>query len=94
MKLAFGFLSGILIGCVLLFGIQVVAPLRAQEDINPNSENFSLVKLLPNFEKIYREALMTPFQEAEKKIYDDDIAQFYHLLLGKIALDKPSGDAE
>lgn len=64
-------------------------PLQAQtEDASPYSENFSLAKFLPNFEKIYREALTTPFQEAGKKIYDDDIAQFYHLLLGKASLDK------
>ncbi|MDD4859970.1 MAG: hypothetical protein PHR56_07185 [Dehalococcoidales bacterium] len=90
MKLAFGFLTGVLACCLLLFGVQVVAPIFAQTEDNTSSDNFSLVKLIPNFEKIYKDALAMPFQEAEKKIYDDDIARFYHLLMGKTALNKGS----
>ena len=90
MKFAFSFLSGILVCCLLLFSIQLVLPLRAQTlDSGLQSENFSLVHLLPDIEKIYRNALLSPFQEAEKKIYDDDIARFYRLLLSKTALDEP-----
>ncbi|MDD5126841.1 MAG: hypothetical protein PHR43_01895 [Dehalococcoidales bacterium] len=89
--MAFGFLTGVLVCCLLLFSLQVVAPLFAQEE-DSESDNFSLVKLLPNFEKIYKDALAMPFQEAEKKIYDDDVARFYHLLMGKTALDKGSDD--
>ena len=88
MKFAFSFLAGIIVCSVLLFGIQAVAPLRAQTDNTSSSDNLSLVDLLPDIEKIYQEALITPFEEAGKKIYDDDIAQFYQLLLGKVALER------
>jgi len=62
-------------------------PIRAQ---SANlSDNLSLVDLLPDIEKIYREALVRPHQEAAKHIYDEDIAQFYDLLLHKTGLDIP-----
>ena len=55
MKLVFGFLSGILVCSLLLFGIQSVIPLRAQTDnISEPSDNFSLADLLPDIEKICR----------------------------------------
>lgn len=60
-------------------------PIRAQSD--NYSDNFSLVELLPDIEKIYREALIRPHQEAAKHIYDEDIAQFYNLLLQKTGMD-------
>lgn len=60
-------------------------PIRAQSD--NFSDNFSLVELLPDIEKIYREALVLPHQEAAKHIYDEDIARFYDLLLRKTGLD-------
>ena len=90
MKLALSFLSGVVVCSILLFGVQAVMPIHAQTDSSdPASGNFSLVKLLPNIEKIYQEALIMPFEEAEKKIYDDDIARFYRLLIGKAALERP-----
>ena len=94
MKLAFSFLAGILVCSLLLFGIQTVIPLRAETDnLSEPSDNFSLADLLPDIEKIYHDALITPFEEAGKTIYDDDIAQFYHLLIGKAALrDTPEGE--
>ena len=93
MKLAFSFLSGVLVCSILLFSIQAVLPIQAQtEGDNSTSDNFSLVDLLPDIEKIYQEALITPFEEAEKKIYDDDIARFYRLLIGKSALERPPED--
>jgi len=89
-KIAFSFLAGIMICSLLLFGVQTVLPLRAETDnLTGTSDNFSLVDLLPDIEKIYHDALITPFEEAGKKIYDDDVAQFYHLLLGKTALRDP-----
>ena len=97
MKIIIGFFSGIMVSGLLLLGIQSALPIRAQTDstsdnLSEASANLSqsLVELLPDIEKIYREALLTPLHEAEKKIYDDDIAQFYHTLLEKSALDRPS----
>ena len=61
-------------------------PIGATDNL---SDNLSLVELLPDIEKIYREALTLPYQEAAKHIYDEDIAQFYGLLLQRTGLDTP-----
>lgn len=91
LKVILGFISGITISGLLLFGVQAAIPIRAQsENVSLTSDNFSLVHLLPDIEKIYREALTSPLHEAEKKIYDKDIAQFYHQLLQKTALNTPN----
>ena len=45
---------------------------------------------MPDIEKIYREALISPLLEAEDTIYDEDIAQYYHGLLERTALDEPA----
>ena len=69
-------------------GLVSALPIRAQSDDSDNtSDNFSLVELLPDLEKIYREALTMPLQEAKKKIYDEDIAQYYDRLLERTGLD-------
>ena len=93
-KMIIGFFSGLMVSGLLLLGIQSALPIRAQTDdttanLSEASANLSqgLADLLPDIEKIYREALLSPLREAEKKIYDEDIAQFYHTLLEKTALD-------
>ncbi len=90
MKTFFGFLLGLLVGGVFLFGAQVAIPSRADSDSLDISENTSLVQLLPDFKKFYRQALLMPLHEAEKEIYDEDIASFYHSLLERSSLDYPS----
>ncbi len=95
MKVTFSFLLGIVFSGLLLFGIQAALPIRAQtENIPGSSDNFSLVQLLPDIEKIYREALTAPFKQAEAKIYDPDIAQFYHRLLEKSVLSGVEGQTQ
>ena len=98
MKLALSFISGIIVCGLLFFGVQSAIPIRAQtenetDNLSALSTNLSqsLVELLPDIEKIYREAVTTPLQEAEKKIYDEDLAQFYQTLLERSALDEPVG---
>ena len=92
-KITFGFFVGIALSMLLLFGIQTALPIRAQTDnFSLTSDNFSLVHLLPDIEKIYQEALISPLQQAESKIYDEDIAEFYHQLLERSILsDMDSG---
>ena len=46
----------------------------------------TLTNLIPDFEKIYEEALITPFIKAESKIYDEDIAEFYSELLDRTGI--------
>jgi len=89
-KVTIGFFLGIVLCVLLLVGMQAVMPIWAQTDnLSSSSDNLglSLIELLPDFEKIYREALITPLQEARKKIYDDDVARFYQILLEKSDLD-------
>ena len=82
----------IILACTLMAGVALLVlvsalPIRAQTD--NASDNLSLVDLLPDIEKMYREALVLPHQEAAKQIYDEEIAQFYNLLLRKTGLDVP-----
>jgi len=72
-----GFFIGAITVSILLFSIQFFTPLRAQSE----DEEPSLYDLVPDLEKINREALITPLLEAEKTIWDEDIAEYYHLLL-------------
>ena len=91
MKLFIGFFIGIAASALLLWGIQSALPIRAQTDnITEISDNFSLVHLLPDIEKIYEEALTFPLNEAKKSIYDEDIAAFYQRLLERTNLDRPA----
>ena len=89
MKMAFSFISGLMVCGLLLFGVNTVLPIRAQTDnLSELSENVtqSFINLLPDIEKIYREAPTMPFRQAESKIYDEDIAQFYQELLDRSGL--------
>jgi len=90
MKIAISFISGVIVCCLIIFGVRaVVTPAQAETDPSDNvSENVTqgLLNLLPDFEKIYREALIMPFEKAESKIYDKDIADFYHELLDRTGL--------
>jgi len=72
-------------------------PTKAETDnTTDESENItlSLVNLIPDFEKIYRKSLIMPFEKAESKIYDKDIAEFYHELLDETGLRESESDTE
>ena len=92
--MAISFVAGVMVCGLLLFGLKSILPVRAENDSSSvSSENLTqgFLNLLPDFEKIYREALTLPFQKAESKIYDKDIAEFYRELLDKTGL-RDSGD--
>ena len=100
MKMAISFIMGIVVCSLLLFGalfgIKSVLPIRAETDnLSGQSENLtqSLIGLLPDIEKIYRESLTMPFLKAESKIYDEDIAQFDRELLERSVLSEPGDGA-
>jgi hypothetical protein len=89
MKVLISFMAGVMVCGVALFGINTVLPMRAESDnLSSLSENLSngLSDLLPDIEKIYRESLALPFRKAESKIYDEDIAEFYHDLVSDTIL--------
>jgi len=88
-RLFIGFFAGIAAAGLLLFGLQSALPIRAETG-TVETDNFSLVDLLPDIEKIYEEALTTPLNEAKKSIYDEDIAAYYQLLLERTELDRPA----
>ena len=81
----------ILLSSTLVFGLALLLLVSAMpiEATDISTDNLSLEDLLPDIENIYREALTLPYQEAAKHIYDEDIAQFYGLLLQRTGLDTP-----
>jgi hypothetical protein len=88
-KMAISFMAGMAVCSLLLFGVRMVLPVSAvTDDPEAASENTtdSLLNLLPDIEKIYRESLMMPFIKAESKIYDEDIAEYYRALMDKTGL--------
>ena len=89
MKMAISFIMGIVVCGLLLFGVKSVLPIRADSDnLTEQSENLtqSFINFLPDIERIYRESLLLPFEKAESKIYDEDIAEFYRELLDNTGL--------
>ena len=91
MKMALSFISGIIVCSTLLFGASVIIPSLAKGNVEEASENLtqSLTDLLPDIERIYQESLTLPFRKAEDKIYDEDIAEFYHELMYNSLLSEP-----
>ena len=83
MKVVFWFLGGILFSGILLVGVSFGLPAFAQTDGTTTTDNMTLADLLPDIEKIYRDALLFPFLEVEEKIYDEEISQYYRTLLEK-----------
>jgi hypothetical protein len=89
MKMVLSFVAGVVVCTMLYYTINLVLPARAMtenSDVSSTSNETGLSKLLPDFEKIYKDALMMPFQKAESKIYDPDIAEYYRALMDKTGL--------
>jgi hypothetical protein len=92
-KVAISFICGVVVCSLVLFGAKTVIPTRAETgDLSSTSENLtqSFIDLLPDIEKIYRDSLILPFEKAESKIYDEDIAEFYRELLDSTGLRRPA----
>jgi hypothetical protein len=91
LKLAFSIISGMMVCGLLLFGVKTVIPIRAESGdpaVGTDNTTQSLINLLPDIEKIYRDSLTMPFIKAESKITDQDIARFYRELLDTSGLVK------
>ena len=88
-NIAISFILGVTICGLVILGARTVLPISAAtDDIDEQSENVSrsLLDIIPDFEKIYRESLLSPFRRAESKIYDEDIREFYQELLESTGL--------
>ncbi len=83
MKAVIGFIAGVMVCALAFIGINSVLPINADSNTEGDSEepNSSLVNIVPDIEKIYRQALIQPFLQAESQIYDEDIKEFYRNLL-------------
>ena len=95
MKILISFICGAVICFLILYGVRPVLPAFAEEaPPSDESENVTqtLVGLIPDIEKIYRESLTTPFVQAESEIYDEDIADFYRTLMEKTGLTDPNSN--
>ncbi len=95
MKMALSFICGAVVCGLIMFGVKPVLPASADEVTNPEvivdtaNATQSVSGYISSFDKIYREALTAPFIKAESKIYDADIAEFYHELMDKTGLTNP-----
>ena len=95
--MAISFICGVVVCCLIIIGVKPVLPAQAATDyFGDESDNTTtfLTDLLPDFEKIYRDALTMPFIRAESKIYDEDIAGFYRELMDKTGLTDPGTNPE
>ncbi len=97
MKMVISFICGAVICFLILYGVKPILPAYAEETtptLTEESENVtqSLTGLIPDIGKIYREALTSPFIQAESEIYDEDIAAFYHSLMQKTGLTDPNSN--
>lgn len=92
MKIFIGFMSGVIVGGLFLFGASLVVPTLAEtNNTGELSDNASgLAALIPDIEAIYRQALLMPFEKAREKIYDPDIAEYYSELLDRAGLNSES----
>ena len=76
----------------MLVGVRTLLPTQAETPAyattTDNTTNIFL-NMLPDIEKIYRESLLMPFQQAKAKIYDKDIAEYYQHLLDATGLSAP-----
>ena len=86
MKMAVSFICGVVVCCLIIFGVKPVLPMQADTTADSDNLTLGLTNLLPDVEKIYRDALTMPFIKAESKIYDEDIAEFYRELMDKTGL--------
>jgi hypothetical protein len=97
MKMFISFMGGIIVCSLFLFSARMVIPTRAETDNSGGvSENGSsgLSSLVPDIEKIYRQALLMPFEKAESKIYDEDIAEYYRELLTNTGLRAETAESQ
>jgi hypothetical protein len=95
LKLAISFICGAAVCAMIVIGVRPVLPAMADASgdgsVSSNETGF-LAKLIPDIDKIYRESLTAPFIKAESKIYDPDIADYYHDLMNKTGLTNPNRD--
>jgi hypothetical protein len=89
MKVALSFICGAVICYLVVIGVKPVLPAMADEagstDVSGNNTGL-LSNLMPDFDKIYKDALAEPFIKAESKIQDPEIADYYHGLMNKTGL--------
>ena len=93
MKIAISFICGVVVCSLIIFGVKTIIPTRADTTGESGNTTASLTNLLPDFGKIYHDALTEPFIKAAGKIYDPDIADFYQGLMEKTGLTDPGPEA-
>ena len=96
MKMSIGFIMGIAMCSLAMFGARAIMPIQAESEIPDDiSDNVTgnFLDFLPDIELIYRESLTKPFIKAQDEIYDEDIAEFYQELMDDTGLTDPDGYA-
>jgi hypothetical protein len=85
-KMLIGMVAGMVLSGLLLFGAKAILPAHADSGDTSDNATGGLAGLLPDIDSIYHQALTLPFQKAESKIYDPDIAEYYHELINSTGL--------
>jgi hypothetical protein len=80
LKLVVGFLIGV------AFTGLVLGLISGGISLAESDGDSDLTTLLPDIGKIYRTSLVSPFQQVEEEIEDEDIAAFYHRLMEETGL--------
>jgi hypothetical protein len=86
MKILFGFIGGFVVFGLFMFSARMVMPTQAETSELSDNNSLGLAELIPDIERIYNQALIMPFEKAESKIYDEDIAEYYRELLTRTGL--------
>ncbi len=93
MKRYLVFIPGMILSTLLLMGsilgIRAVFADTTSDNITSDNTVASFIGLLPDIQRIYREALTTPLNQVKEVIYDKDIGEFYDELLRRTGLDTP-----
>ncbi len=86
LKMVISFFTGVAICGLFVIWASAIIPTQADTEGQTDNVTDNLTGLLPDIEGIYHESLNLPFEMAESKIYDEDIAEFYRELMDRTGL--------
>ena len=86
LKMVIGFITGVTFSGLFVIWASGIIPTQADTEGLTDNVTDNLTGLLPDIEAIYHESLNLPFEMAESKIWDEDIAEFYRELMDRTGL--------
>jgi hypothetical protein len=94
MKMLLGFFVGMTVCLLLMLTMNHNTPVVSADDSNAttSSSSIDVSGLLPDVDKIYRQALGGPYRQVESEITDPDIARYFRTYMDATGLDKIGAD--